>query len=86
MKKSIFISILAISMACGFIACNNSTTNSSAVESKSTESTVYTCSMHPEVQSNKPGDCTKCGMALVKMEPADSTLMYNQSDTMQMMD
>ena len=27
---------------------------------------VYTCSMHPEVLSDKPGDCPKCGMSLVK--------------------
>lgn len=27
---------------------------------------VYTCPMHPEVTSNKPGTCPKCGMALVK--------------------
>ena len=26
---------------------------------------VYTCPMHPEVQSNKPGNCRKCGMKLV---------------------
>jgi hypothetical protein len=25
----------------------------------------YTCPMHPEVLSDKPGDCPKCGMALV---------------------
>jgi hypothetical protein len=28
----------------------------------------YTCPMHPEVITNKPGKCPKCGMALVKME------------------
>ncbi len=28
--------------------------------------TIYTCPMHPEVQSNVPGKCPKCGMALVK--------------------
>jgi len=26
----------------------------------------YTCSMHPEVKSDKPGDCPKCGMALIE--------------------
>jgi hypothetical protein len=29
---------------------------------------VYTCPMHPEVQSDKPGKCPKCGMTLVKKE------------------
>jgi membrane fusion protein, copper/silver efflux system len=27
--------------------------------------TVYTCPMHPEVRSNSPGKCPKCGMDLV---------------------
>ncbi|MFF5383326.1 multicopper oxidase domain-containing protein [Pedobacter suwonensis] len=26
---------------------------------------IYTCSMHPEIQSSKPGNCPKCGMKLV---------------------
>ena len=26
--------------------------------------TVYTCPMHPEVKSDKPGNCPKCGMKL----------------------
>src|SRR4051812_13102024 len=28
--------------------------------------TVYSCPMHPEVQSDKPGRCPKCGMPLQK--------------------
>ncbi len=27
---------------------------------------TYTCSMHPEVTSDKPGKCPKCGMELIK--------------------
>jgi hypothetical protein len=26
---------------------------------------TYTCPMHPEVISDKPGNCPKCGMSLV---------------------
>jgi hypothetical protein len=29
------------------------------------EGSVYTCPMHPEVVSDKPGQCPKCGMNLV---------------------
>ena len=25
---------------------------------------LYSCPMHPEVESNEPGNCPKCGMAL----------------------
>lgn len=27
---------------------------------------TYTCSMHPEVISDKPGKCPKCGMELTE--------------------
>jgi len=52
------------------------------------QQTVYTCSMHPEVQSSKPGKCPKCGMKLIaqKKRPAadqrpTSTTAAEQSPT-----
>ena len=32
----------------------------------SAEAVSYTCPMHPDVTSDKPGKCSKCGMDLVK--------------------
>ncbi|MEJ6981250.1 multicopper oxidase domain-containing protein [Pedobacter sp. P351] len=37
------------------------------------QSEIYVCPMHPEVISNKPGKCPKCGMALVKKKGKSST-------------
>lgn len=32
----------------------------------------YTCPMHPEVRSDKPGECPKCGMDLVPVKETGS--------------
>ncbi len=33
--------------------------------------TTYTCPMHPDVKSDKPGKCPQCGMDLVPMEKGE---------------
>jgi len=81
MKKSILITFAIAVLFLAFIACNNSTPADSKVEVKSTEKVEYTCTMHPEVRSDKPGNCPKCGMKLVLMDTSDTTHMHNLSDT-----
>ncbi|HLX93945.1 MAG TPA: heavy metal-binding domain-containing protein [Puia sp.] len=44
---------------------------------------VYTCTMHPEVISDKPGKCPKCGMALVEKKTAANG-MSKSTDKMPM--
>jgi hypothetical protein len=48
-------------------------TGESAADGKTGKqpATIYTCPMHPEVISDKPGRCPKCGMKLVPKEPAE---------------
>ena len=37
-------------------------------DSSQNNSLLYTCSMHPEIQSNQKGNCPKCGMTLIKKD------------------
>jgi hypothetical protein len=40
-----------------------------SMDSIETARVSYTCPMHPEVKSDKPGKCPKCGMKLEKVIP-----------------
>ncbi|MDY6800211.1 MAG: efflux RND transporter periplasmic adaptor subunit [Bacteroidota bacterium] len=36
------------------------------------EATIWTCSMHPQIKQDKPGDCPICGMDLIPLSSMDS--------------
>jgi hypothetical protein len=55
------------------------TTAKKEVEKMQTE---YTCLMHPEVKSDKPGKCPKCGMALVEVKKEKKSLMKQKMEAM----
>src|SRR5437660_1668306 len=40
----------------------------------------YTCPMHPEVVTDYPGKCPKCGMTLVPLKPKSKTPTSNEAD------
>ncbi len=43
-----------------------------ATEEPAAKKPVYKCPMHPDVTSDKPGKCPKCGMNLKLEEPKDA--------------
>ena len=73
MKTKILTIVLALIIS-STIAFAQSKTKSDTVQSTSTKTEVqknsvyYTCPMHPEVRSDKPGKCPKCGMDLKEMK------------------
>lgn len=84
MKKYILPLASLVLIAIAFTACSNNASKETATVK--TTGTVYTCKMHPEVTSDKPGKCPKCGMDLVKKEDVekDSTMEGMKMDSMKM--
>ncbi|HEY5326813.1 MAG TPA: heavy metal-binding domain-containing protein [Mucilaginibacter sp.] len=70
MKKATFMAIAILFCGMTALAAHppiGKTLADTAKTKKGKPATVqYTCTMHPEVLSDKPGTCPKCGMALVK--------------------
>lgn len=73
-KSNAFITLATIVGIAGLAlaGCTGSSKNqpsepsTSQATQKDGKTVQYTCSMHPEVVQNKPGDCPKCGMKLVE--------------------
>jgi Heavy metal binding domain len=66
MKKLI---ILLILVAGTTVVSYAQSTKSKMPKTDTAIKKVYTCPMHPEVISDKPGKCPKCGMDLVEKKP-----------------
>jgi uncharacterized paraquat-inducible protein A len=68
-KIKFLFTIAIMIIALTAISCSNSKkkTNEST-QTHQHEVTQYTCSMHPEVIEDKPGNCPKCGMELIVKE------------------
>ncbi|GAA4346264.1 hypothetical protein GCM10023185_00580 [Hymenobacter saemangeumensis] len=73
--KSISILTLAAATVLSFASCssdNKKADEATAADAAHSGAHTYTCPMHPEVVSDKPGDCPKCGMHLEHTDGAVS--------------
>ncbi|MBC7450515.1 MAG: hypothetical protein H7259_03405 [Cytophagales bacterium] len=79
--KNLFLPLMAIVIvAIVSVSCEN--TEKKNIENTHTVSgQEYTCPMHPEVISDKPGSCPTCGMDLVK-KAASEPMEMEQDSTM----
>ncbi len=66
MKRSLLIFSFVLLGATALISCGSNSGKEKQSETKEVASVQYTCPMHSEVISDKPGDCPRCGMALVE--------------------
>jgi hypothetical protein len=67
MKKVMLMAIAIVFSAATVFAVNGTNSASDPTQHQKVKPVKvhYTCTMHPEVISDKPGKCPKCGMTLV---------------------
>ncbi|MGY3053107.1 CopA family copper-resistance protein [Pedobacter sp. UYEF25] len=66
MKKIIILLMMTCIVQVSFAQQNMAGMKMPAEKNKQEEKVSYTCPMHPEIHADKPGNCPKCGMKLVK--------------------
>jgi len=72
----VVIAAIGIGLLLGWFLFNKNTSVStqehSEHNSSKTEIEIWTCSMHPQIRQNEPGDCPICGMDLIPASQASS--------------
>ena len=69
-RKTIYTALLTlvIGLILGWLIFGSSKEKTSHAEQhEHNEKTIWTCSMHPQIRMNEPGDCPICGMDLIPL-------------------
>lgn len=60
----VFLAVLVLAFSLATFGNRTSAVANAQTQRKQQQSITYSCPMHPDVKSRKPGKCPKCGMAL----------------------
>lgn len=77
--------VLLLGMLLGWLLFGGASNEEKAehTHSEEEENTTWTCSMHPQIKKNEPGDCPICGMDLIPMDETvenDDPASYQMSE------
>lgn len=75
MKAMKMLMMAALTILSVSLFAQDSTKQKSKTQKQKMEMMKYSCPMHPDVTSDKPGKCSKCGMDLKEKEQA--TVAYS---------
>ena len=73
-NKNIILLLVSCILFFGIAACNEKRKEDNSQHQQEMVKEEYTCSMHPEIISDKPGNCPICGMQLVKKEKGSEAI------------
>ena len=78
--RIIFLSLFSALIIFGLNSCNDKETET---HSETAKKQTYTCPMHPQVVSDKPGTCPICGMDLVPFDKSNTAGFLTLSEPQQ---
>jgi len=64
--------VLLVGVLIGWIIKPSGEKDASEKQATEAENQIWTCSMHPQIKKNEPGDCPICGMDLVPLDSEEN--------------